>query len=274
MQRGPWLHRIAGVLSAVGLGACGCVTGSLATDSGPSTVGPWSTAPRQDVHAGERVRFSMILQEPLRPGRVSLADWADYAVVSGLGERVELEPGADDRFEYDHLLEAGPGQTLRVTLAAFRIRGHRDYMRIRGEWRQSASPLDDADELMAEVAVALRVYQSHVDQAIPKPLADLDWTTARLLLTRSDGAVSAIPKADALRAGGSDGLPAGNQPEGPPPRKTDGFHVSGPDDAGRFRIQYDPTAEQVNKSGVTRAALHVRDVNQVDHAYEFDIATP
>ncbi len=232
----------------------GCATGSLATDTGVSSEGVWSTAAVHTAHVGEKVGYSFILREPFKEGRLSLWGLADYAALSILDARVEAEPNIESRFEFEHVLPELHGKrTVTVLAEAFKIRGRKDYLELRGRWMMTQDPTDLPDERVAKDAIKLRTYQSEIDYTFDKPIAPLDWSGARLLITRRDGKGSTVFMDRAGRAG---------------------FTKNGPDHRGRYRIQYYPKAEQVNKTGTTAAALHVWDVNGQQHTYQFEFDTP
>ncbi len=50
--------------------------------------------------------------------------------------------------------------------------------------------------------------------------------------------------------------------------------MNGPDRSGYYHVRYFPLAEQVNKTGTTRAALKVLDVNGVQQTHDFEFDTP
>lgn len=232
----------------------GCVYGSLASNSGLSSGGAWSVAKVQDVHVGETVRFSFILRERFRAGRIDLLGIVDYAAANILDDRIEVEPDVSSAFVFEHKLKDVPaGRIVEVEVAAFKIRGTRDHMKIRGRWQHSISAVDEPDNLVGQDRLRLRVYQSEIDYSFPKPRADLDWATARLVLTRGDGRVSTVLM---------------DQPRRP------GFTMNGPDRKGYYHIHYFPLVEQINLSGSTRASLKVLNVHGVQQSFEFDFDTP
>ncbi len=126
-------------------------------------------------------------------------------------------------------------------------------MKIRGTWRRSISAANEPDELVARDSIKLRIYQSKIDYRFGKPQVDLDWSTARLVITRSDEKVSTVFM---------------DRPTRP------GFTMNGPDQNGYYRIQYFPLADQVNKTGTTRAVFKVLDVNGLEQSHEIEFDTP
>lgn len=244
-------------LACVGLLACGnagCIYGSLASDTGHSDEGLWSVAPVQDAHVGELVKFSFILRERFNPHRIDALRIAEYAAANILNERIEAGPNLDSAFVLEYRLDnVAAGRTLRVEVAAFEIRGSKDFMKIRGQWHHSASGIDMPDKRVAKDSIKLRTYQSKIDYKFHKPQIALDWTTARLVITRRDGKVSTVFADQPHRAG---------------------FTMNGPDQRGYFHIRYFPVADQVNKTGTTRAALRVLDLNGVQQTYDFEFDTP
>ena len=203
---------------------------------------------------GERVSFSFILRERFRAGRIDVLGIADYAAANILEERIEVGPDINSEFLFGHRLDGvEPGSTIDVTSAAYQVNGSKDYMKIRGRWRRSMNAVDEPDKMVARDSIKLRIYQSRIDHRFRGPQVDLDWATARLIIRRGEENVSTVFM---------------DRPHRP------GFTMNGPDREGFFHIQYYPLAEQVNKTGATRAALKVRDVNGLEQSYHFEFATP
>ena len=232
----------------------GCLYGSLACDTGPSEQGAWSVAPLQHAHVGENIALSFILRQKFQKNRIDVLGVADYAVANILEERIEVGPDIHSAFLFTHRLAGTKaGQVVTVEVAARQTRGSRDYMKIRGTWRRSISAAEEPDTLVAHDSIKLRIYQSRIDYRFSKPQVDLDWSTARLVITRSDEKVSSVFMDRPVRPG---------------------FTMNGPDQNGDYRIQYFPLADQVNKTGMTRAALKVIDVNGLEQSHEFEFDTP
>ena len=232
----------------------GCMYGSLACDTGSSEEGAWSVAPLQDAHVGETIALSFILRQKFQQNRIDVLGIADYAVANILEERIEVGPDINSAFLFTHRL-AGvkPGQVVAVEVAAHQTRGSKDYMKIRGTWRRSVRAAEEPDELVARDSIKLRIYQSRIDYRFAKPQVDLDWSTARLVITTSDDKVSTVFM---------------DRPARP------GFTMNGPDQNGYYLIQYFPLADQVNKTGTTRAVLKVLDANGLEQSHEFEFDTP
>lgn len=248
---GAWWLACVGVLAC---GNAGCIYGSLASDTGYSQEGLWSVAEVQEAHVGESVKFSFILRERFKAQRIDVLRIADYAAANILNERIEAGPDLDSAFLLEYRLDnVAAGRTLRVEVAAFEIRGSKDFMKIRGRWHHSASGVDMPDKRVAKDSIKLRTYQSKIDYEFRKPQITLDWTTARLVITRRDGKVTTVFADQPHRAG---------------------FTMNGPDRRGYFHIRYFPVADQVNKTGTTRAALRVLDLNGVQQTYDFEFDTP
>ena len=182
---GKWIT-CAGLITAVCLTG-GCHYGSLACGTGPSQAGMWSVAGVQDAHVGEELAFSFILRERFKRDRLALFGIADYAAVYILGDRIEAPAGIDHTFAFKYKLEGvEPGRTITATAEAFKIRGSRDYMKIRGRWQRSVSTVDDTDKQVARDSIKLRIYQSKVDFTVPASSTVLDWPTARMVITRRE----------------------------------------------------------------------------------------
>ena len=250
MTEACWLACVA----MLACGNAGCIYGSLASDTGYSAEGVWSVAPLQDAHVGEVVKFSFILRERFNPHRIDPLRIAEYAAANILSERIEAGPNWDSAFVLEYQLNnVTAGRTLSVEVAAFEIRGSKDFMKIGGRWHHSASGVDMPDKRVAKDSIKLRTYQSKIDYEFRKPQIALDWTTARLVITRRDGKVSTVFADQPHRAG---------------------FTMNGPDQRGYFHIRYFPVADQVNKTNTTRAALRVLDLNGVQQTYDFEFDTP
>lgn len=235
------------------LSVCGCITASLATDTGISKVGGWSTADVQYANVGETVRFSLVLREGYREGRLSLVGIADYAVLSIAGERLEAGV-SDNSFEFEYQL-AGveAGRTLTVTADAYLLRGRKDFMKIGDTWHRTESPYNSPDRHVAGDSIRLRIYQSNIDAEFQAPHTALDWMSARLVIRTRDNRVTTI------------------LPETP---QRDGFVVTGPDDRRHYHIYYEPAARDINKTLKTTATLFVLDVNGQQHTFTFEFDTP
>jgi len=253
VQPPGFFHLLA--LSLLVAGSQGCIYGSLASDTGPSHEGVWSVAGVQQAHVGETVQFSFIVRQRGEQARLALQGVADYAAMHILEDRFEAEADLiENRFAFScDLVGVQPERTITVTAEALETRGSRDYMEIRGQWRRSVSSVDDPDRQVVRAVIKLRTYRSRIEQPIEPATTDLDWSTARLLITRLDGEVSTVFE---------------DKPQRP------GFTLNGPDDEGRYHLQYFPLAEQINKTGTTQAGLYVLDANGRQHTYKFEFDTP
>ena len=111
--------------------ATGCISGSLASSTGPRPPGNhWSVARRQMAHVGEEVHFDFLLQD--WQGRfLPPQGLADYCAVTVGYERIEVAPDIHGRFRFSHrFTRVQPGDRVELTTTAFRQRGGRDWMRI------------------------------------------------------------------------------------------------------------------------------------------------
>ncbi|MCG3137669.1 MAG: hypothetical protein HJJLKODD_01518 [Phycisphaerae bacterium] len=231
----------------------GCMRGSLATDTGWSADGPWCIERVQQAHVGETVRCSFVLLDT-HGRRVSLWDAADYAVLLMGGERYETRPNIDDRFEFEIPLgEVASGQRVTLQAEAYLQQDKRDYMKIAGRWLRTESTSDIPDDKVADGHLRLEIYQCRICYRFAAPSQPLDWSLARLTLTRHDGSSSDIFV----------------QKEDRP-----GFVVVGPDQAGELELQYEPTIEQINRTGTTSAVLAVHDLQGQLHRFAWDFPTP
>ncbi len=239
-------------LSALGF-LCGCMGGSLATDSGPG--GRWSTERRQKVHVGERVNFSFALTKGWirREARDPLGI-ADYCLATAGPERIEadLDDSGHYRFTYS-VIQHRLGDVVNVSVAAYRKHGVRDLMRIGDEWVHAEDPYNQRDRTIARDSLQLVVYQTRVELPVNHPPADLEMASGRLEIRKADGTVTTV---------------FGRGPAGR------GFTYTGPDHHGLYRVIHEPTAEQIDKSGTTYVSFTVLDRAGDRHVFDGYIPTP
>lgn len=239
-------------LCCAGLIGTGCSLinpSSLATNSGPSkTGGEWSVAAEQWVHVGEKVDFNYVL----------MSGYADYAILSipqaGI-TRVCLQADRN-RFYFEGLtfnVPTLPGKPLVAKVTCYRERGIRDYMEADGKLLVRESPDDPSDAKVSSSHLKIHVYQASLTIDMPACHDGYRWQTASLT----------------LHCGGD--LPAIVH-ENRPYRK--GFKVEGPSASGSFVVTYEPTADQLNRTGTTRAVLSVFDTKNKEHTQVVLVPTP
>ncbi len=225
--------------SLAAVGVAGCVHGSVATDTGPRPPGhKWSTAGRQQVHAGETVRFDFVLHDAFRQ-LLSPVGLADYCVTVIDGERIETTPDLNGHFGFSHRFTGlEPGDTVTVKTEAYQLRGGRDHMKIGGQWFASESPYEQRDRKIAQDAVRLSVYQMPIELTLVRPPDDLDPDTGVMYLRRDDGTTNLVYV---------------DRPGRP------GFSISGPEPDGVYRFRYVPSGNELSPAGVTEVELTIYD---------------
>ena len=235
-------------------GGGGCVTASLASNTGPRPAGRvWSMAGRQMAHVGEEVKFDFVL-----------TDWAgrwldplgigDYAAAYIGGERIEATPDVNGHFQFGYTLDqVGPGDRIKVKATAFRQRGGRDFMKIRGQWLQSDSPYEEPDQAIASDAIQLAVYQVPIELTLVRPADDLDPENGVLRLRRMNGLTTSVFI---------------DRPGRP------GFTITGPEPDGYYRISYQPTGNELNPVGTTEVEFTIYDTLGQPHYAHATLKTP
>jgi hypothetical protein len=249
-------RRIAGTLIAGVFLACvvgGCVSGSLATNTGARAGESWATASRQPAHVGETVQFSFVLKRPMEDKSMHALGVADYCVFDIGGERYDVDVDESGAFRIEHgLTQARAGDKVRVTAVAYREYGPRDHRRVAGEWLKNQSPQNEPDQRVASARVTLEVYQSSLELDVP-PLPDgLDPSTARLVL-RPRGRRDVVLYAHR------------------PPRRGFTFDVS---PNGGWRVTYLPSGDEVNPTGATPTEFSIFDNAGNRHEFRTELATP
>lgn len=199
------------------------------------------------VHVGERPRLRF--HERFSAG--------DYAVCldeqSGLYE--DCGPPLGTLFEWRRPFDrpTAEGQPLRLTARSYRQNGKRDSMPFDGKLVFREGVGDIGDDLWAVGQVLVRVYQSVVEFDVALPGRSPDWSLTQLSLYRGSR------RTEVRQA----------QPSG-----RGGFAVRGPDADGRWRVSYEPTAEQIETRGTTRAVLVVADDRGRTTRFERTFTTP
>lgn len=243
------------VTACVVVSSCsGCITGSLATNTGPSS-GRWSTANKQYVHAGEEVSFSFVLTKGLFE-RTPLHPYghADYCLATIGSQRIEADLDEGGHYRFDFVIsDRRSGEVVPVRVVAYRRLGSRDIMKIGDVWIRGEDPYDQPDLEVADDTLELIVYRSRIELHIEESPAGLDMAGGRLELVRDDGSmVTVLSGRDRHR----------------------GFRYFGPDKNGRYRVVYEPTADEVNRSGGTEVRFVVDDRAEHRYSTETVIETP
>ncbi|MBI4717205.1 MAG: hypothetical protein HY763_05330 [Planctomycetes bacterium] len=242
-----------GLWPGIVLGTGGCVTGSLASSTGPRPPGHrWSVAPRQPVHVGETVQFDFVLQDAFRR-LVDATGRADYCAAIIAGERVESMPDATGHFHFEHTFaDLQPGQRVEVRVFAYRQLANKDFMRIGGVWMRSESPYEESDRKVASDALTLVAYQAEIELPVVRPADDLDVETGVLRLHRTEGTSAVFV----------------DKPGRP------GFTMSGPDAGGFYHVRYRPQAGQLNPFGTTDVEFAIYDTAGRRHEKVVTVPTP
>jgi hypothetical protein len=263
MGRGVASVMLATSFVAIG----GCVSASLGTNTGPHPPQQrWSIAAKQMAHVGETVQFDFVLTDFW--GRfVAPTGLADYCVAvpsrlrTGIGdERIETEPDAKGHFRFSYTLDSlRAGEKIKLTATAYQQRGSRDHMKIRGQWLTADSPYAEPDRKIAGDSIQLTIYQAKVEMKIVRPADDLDPESGVLRLQRLDGTAAPVYT----------GSPVYIDKPGRP-----GFRLDGPEPNGYYRVEYQPTGEQLNPTGTTEAEFSVYDLGGQRHVVSQTLSTP
>ena len=232
----------------------GCVTGSLASATGPRAPGQqWSMARLQMVHVGEEVPFDFVLQD-WRHRLVNPMGFADYCVAVIDGERIETDYDPYGHFRFSHRFsDVEPGQEVKVEATAYQQRGGRDHMKIRGQWMRSDSPYEETDRRVAGDTITLKVYKSSIDLTVARPPDDLDPDSAVLRIRRQDGSTTSVFI---------------DRPERP------GFTMTDLQADGYHHIRYSPQGDELNPIGTTDIEFVIYDVAGQKYEVPAVIETP
>ena len=169
-------------------------------------------------------------------------------------ERTEAEPDERGHFRFSYALDrARPGDKVPVTATAYQQRGSRDHMKIRGQWLSADSPYAEPDRQIAGDSIQLTIYQTKVEMKIVRPADDLDPESGVLRLQRLDGTAAPVYI---------------DKPGRP------GFRLDGPEPHGYYRVEYQPSGEQLNPTGTTEVEFSVYDLGGQRHVVSQTLSTP
>jgi hypothetical protein len=233
--------------------ASGCVSGSLATNTGPRPADrAWSTAAVHPVHIGEVVEFDFVLTDTW--GRfVSPVGLADYAVLLIGNERLETELDSSEHFRFSHEISGREADRVDATAEAFRQRDSRDYMKVQGEWLRSDSPYNERDVGVARTGIVLALYQAVIELRLATPPQPFDAESGVMRIERDDGRSSVVYI---------------DRPGRP------GFRLTGPGTDGYYTVRYEPIGTQLNPVGRTRVAFTIHDLGGQRHEASVMLDTP
>ena len=192
-MRGIGRGAASAVLVALVAAGGGCVSASLATNTGPHPPQQrWSMAGKQMAHVGETVQFDFVLTD-LWGRFVAPTGLADYCVAMIGSERTEAEPDERGHFRFSYALDrARPGDKVPVKVTAYQQRGSRDHMKVRGQWLTADSLYAEPDRKIAGDAIQLTIYQTNIEMKIVRPADDLDPVSGVLRLQRLDGTAAPV----------------------------------------------------------------------------------
>ena len=245
---------LLGLASVTILGSAACISGSLASTTGPRPPGhQWSIAPRQMVHVGETVQFDFVLQDASHR-LVPPLGLVDYVAVDVQGRHIEAVADVNGHFTFTYQFdEVHPQQSIVVRVEGYRQKGSRDYMKVNGEWLHTASPFDRPDQPMYADTITLTVYRIPIELRLLSPRDDFDPSSGLLKIRRS---------ADETKTVYIDR----------PHRR--GFRIYGPDEQMAYRIEYWPDGDELNPSGTTDVEFVIYDVSGTPHYVSKSLNTP
>lgn len=176
----------------------------------------------------------------------------DYCVVAIGNDRIHVDVDALGHFLFTHTFDKfRPGEHTVVEARAYRIRGHRDFMNIAGEWVQSQSPSDLPDRIVAADSIRMTAYALTLELRVRSPVSPLDAESGVLRIRRRDG---------------SETLRYIDRPHRP------GFTVEGRDARGTYVIRYAARGDELNSTGKTPVefVIHDRTGKRLAEARLFD----
>ncbi len=188
---------------------------------------------------GETVRFDFVLTQPGSGRMIDPIGLVDYCVVAIGNGRIHVDADALGHFLFAYTFDKyRPGEEIVVAARAYRIRGHRDYMNIAGEWVRSQSPSDLPDHVVIEDSISLTAYALTLELQVESPGSPLEPESGVLRIQRRDG---------------SETLRYIDRPHRP------GFTVEGPDVRGTYLIRYAVQGDELNSTGKTPIEFVIHD---------------
>ena len=232
------------------LGGCAEQNGILEIDSGPPisrSSDLRNATPTYAVHGGETITMRF-------RAKIGICDYAVMQDESN-GQCVDCGPPLDGRFEWKYAVGGlrKPDQPIRLTVSGYGQKGSRDRMPMGGRLVEAERANDEPDDKVAQVSVLLQVYQSTVEIQVSLPNGRPDWSLTKLAIARADGRQTKVGRSTATQRG---------------------FDVAGPDEAGVWRVRFEPVASEVNSSGETTALLQVADETGQITVFRQSFATP
>ena len=232
----------------------GCVSGSLASSTGPRAPGQrWSDSNQQMVLRGEEVRFDFVLQD-WNHRLVNPVGIAEYCVAFVGGYRIECEADVFGHFEFSHSFDHyKAGDVVEIQASAYHQRGSRDFMKIAGQWLHNDSPYELPDRKGVSDSITLTVYESPIELTIPRSGSPLDPQSGLLRIRRNPESVVSILV---------------DRPDRP------GFSLRSPDETGSYVVRYVPGTNELNTFGKTEIEFTIRDVVGTPIMVQSVIETP
>lgn len=232
----------------------GCMSGSLASNTGPRAPGEkWSTDRDQSAHVGESVQFDFVLKDwkgALAPPTVL----ADYCVFTIGTDHIAVEASPLGHFSCGFRFDSfHPDNVVNIEAVAYRQRGARDWVKARGQWIQSSTPGDEADISVARDALRMRIYQAEFVLKVSRAADDPDPSTGLLRFSTDTDRTATF----ALDRNGSRG-----------------FRLDGPDPDGSYVVRFEPPAEALAPTGRTSVVFTIKDRAGQTHVFDSTMDTP
>lgn len=188
---------------------------------------------------GETVRFDFVLTQPGSGRMIDPIGLVDYCVVAIGNGRIHVDADALGHFLFAYTFnDFRPGEKIVVEARAYRIRGHRDYMNIAGEWVRSQSPSDLPDQVVIADSIRLTAYALTLELQVRSPGSPLEAESGVLRIQRRDG---------------TETLRYIDRPY------RHGFTVQGPNAQGTYVIRYAVQGDELNSTGRTPVEFVIHD---------------